>query len=466
MLVILAACGGGGSGDGDDDGAVPDGGADGGGDGGGCAPVTCGDTTCGTTTDDCGQATACDRCRFTGDPITQRYVDAVRLVIGDTIQVGYEDQIAVRGAGWTPETLPQGNLTELAVDGNGVRWALFADAAQIFVGNDASGSWVVENILGGGDGASLAFGPGGTVMVAYGGSGNLVPRGLNLATRSAAGEWTHQSVVAMPSFAPEFIDLAVAGGEPMIAWGDRTEGGLKFSVRSGGSFTTETIDEVLAPFEQHDLSLAIDPQGRPHVAYRQDGAFFREIHHAVRDGGTWTHEPAAVMKHGNRGDVRLAVAPNGDLAIVFVSDQGLGLATHTGGRWFVQPLAHEAHTADLAFDAAGVLHIAHADRRTEVMLVTRAGLYPPDYVATCDEIAATLCAASCTCANAGPGDCCAFEGPSLSTCIGPESHCREVMAWMVCGDAHQDPQEAYTCDAATSMSTCESGVLTMPTGCP
>ena len=467
LLLVLAACGSGGGSGGDDDGggadasdlvdaAPPD---------GGTATVTCGELTCGTTSDS-GDTVICDRCRFSADPIAEGFVEAVALAMdGGEVHVGYDDVVATRGAGWDPETLPAGEVSDLAIDAAGVRWALLDSGGDLAVANDAAGTWVVEDLANGRPGARLALGSDGTVFVAFSGGGDSltqVPAGLVIARRSG-GVWSYQSVAPIFTFSLDHLDIAVVAGEPWIAWADGEVGSLKLSTSSAGTFTTETVDDNLPIISEHDLALAIDAAGRPHIVYRQNSPMFREIHHAVRDGGAWVRETVAVLRNSADGDVRMAIAPDGDLAVVFVDTEGLSLAIRTQDRWFRQQLAFGAIAADLAFDGDGVLHVVHANRDSEVQLVSRAGAYPSDYDVTCDELATTLCAAACDCTD----DCCIESASGGFSCSSPKGFCVYAVDWQACGDAHQDPALAYACHEAAATATCEVGTpLFAPAACP
>jgi hypothetical protein len=365
------------------------------------------------------------------------------------------------------ETLVERGVVELAVV-DGTTWALVDSGGDMWLAFSSGGAWTVEPIGDVWESGRMAVAADGTVYVVYGGGGGSasgVMSGLVLARRSSSGQWTYRLVSPAASRYPEYVDIALVGGEPWIAWHDKNVGSLKLSMASAGAFTTETIDDDVDPVVQHDLSLAVDAQGRAHVAYRLNSAFLREIHYAVRDGGTWSRETVAVLRNGIDGDVRIALSPAGGVAVAYVDSQGVGLATRDGGsaRWFTQPLLYDAHAVDLAFDAAGVMHVALATRAADVRLFSRAGSYAPDYDTTCDEIAQTLCPLACAC---GP-NCCISSTPGNESCASPLGYCEYAVDWMACGDASQDPQISYACHAAASTATCSAGggVLQVPDAC-
>ncbi|HTJ44860.1 MAG TPA: hypothetical protein VL463_22290 [Kofleriaceae bacterium] len=463
-LWLAAACGSGGTH------TDPDGGTHGDPDASAaCGAIACDDTTCGTAIDACGQPVVCDRCRFTSDPVGGVFESKVSIAIAGTdVDVGFDHADARRsGGGWTSDDVSS-TVLQVAIGPDGTRWAVVESGGGIMVAHDGTNGWTSETV-GGGTVYSprLAIAADGTVYVAYGGFSGSVPEGIALARRDVGtGAWTYESVAAVNvSFGNTFVDLALAGGVPMIAWHDPSAGSLVVSTASGGGFTSETVDPNLPVGAYHDLAIAIDSSGRPHVAYRQDSPFFREIDHAVKDGGAWTLDKVLVMKHGERGVVRMAASPKGELAVGFVDELGVDVATYAHGLWFSQPALPDSSDIDVAFDASGTLYVATSDN-DGVHLFTQSGRYADDYVAACTSAAAALCPQACACT--GNGKCC-YTGPNgTHACDDPEPFCEVAVAWIICGDASQDPAPLYACSAGTSGASCPApgSELEMPAACP
>jgi hypothetical protein len=445
-------CGGGGGGgaDDDDDDGGPGDDAGSTGDGGG-------DSDAGTTPH--------DRYRFASETVaTSVFVESVALFAGDTPVFGYDATVATRSGGvWSAATLPDGDVAALEVVG-GTTWALVDNTGQLSVAFSSGGAWSVESVPGSNDGGSLAVAPDGTVYVAYGGGngGTGVASGLVLARRSSDGVWTYRLVVPAASNVPEYVDVALVGDEPWIVWHDRNASNLKLSMVGASAVTTETVDDSLL-LSDHEVAIAIDGEGRAHVAYRQNTTMLREIEYAVREvDGTWSHEVVAALRHGASGDVRLALSSSGTVAVAYLDTDGVSLATRENGAWFTQPIMHEGLAVDLGFDAAGVLQVALSTRALEIRLFTLVGTYPADYDAACDAIAETLCPLACAC-----GPSCCIGGEVTQECASPEGFCEYVAHWLVCGDASRAPELTYACRDTASTSVCPAGggVLEAPASC-
>jgi hypothetical protein len=428
-----------------------------------CDPAICSVDTCGKPTDACGETVQCARCRFDAEYVSGD-LRRVALLVGDDVQIASGRDVMVRSEGWAADTVSQtGDIVELMAAPDGTRWVAF-DRSTAAVAFETGGTWTVEELAGvylRGD-PSLALGADGTAYVAFGGSRGA-EQGVMLGERGAGG-WTFTLAQTTPFPQPEFVDLQIVDGEPWIAWADENEYSLKLTTRSGGQFVTETIDPNLPLASDHHLALGLDAQGRAHVVYRQDSPFFREIDHAVKDGGAWRRAPLYVMRHGERGEVRLAAAPDGRLAVGFVDDGGLSLATYDGVRWYHQPVAQGEHI-DVGFDPAGTLHVAVSDFSAGVHLLTRDGSYPPGYAATCAAIAAAMCPLACACSSS---DCCWETPAGTDECATPESFCEYIMEWRACGDASQDPALVDACITDAPTASCNAGTshLTIPDSCP
>lgn len=459
VLAFVVACSSGPSGS-DPDGGPP---------GAQCGEAVC-DGACGSAIDGCGSAVACPRCAFDAEAVGSG-AGPVTLVLGATAQLAAGATVWRDDAGWTSEPAApmDATISGLAVAPDGTRWVAYLDANdQVFVASDAGGTWTPTQL---GDAAfgsppRIAIASDGTVDVAFGGSDTMGHAGLVVATRSASGAWTSTEVVHAP-LGPTFVDLVLVAGVPWIAWADDDAGSLRVSYASGGAFTTETVDPNVPAGVDHDLAIAADPAGGLHVAYRQDSPLFREIDHAARaSDGTWRTETAAVLHHGNHGEVSLAIAPGGDLSIAYVDQFGAGLATHHAGAWSTQMLGggDDGVAAALAYDASGTLHAAIASA-SGLRLLTRAGLYPAAYDATCRAVAAAICPKACEC-DASGGSCCYRASSGASGCTDPESFCEEAVGWAVCGDASVDPTAITTCQDALTSLTCSGTEATIPDACP
>jgi hypothetical protein len=469
MALLVAACGGGhGSGDDVGDDAGDDAGIDAGVDGAvGCTAAICSADTCGTPTDACGDSVQCPRCRFDADVVSQTGTGPV-MAVGDDVQIAIGAEILTRDTGWSADTVTGGaGIVDFALAPDGTRWVAM-NGSTPSVAFETGTTWTVEGLgtwFLRGDPA-IAVGADGTAFVAFGGETGAM-RGLIVGERDA-GVWSF--AVAYPTDYPEpkYVDIQILGGEPYVAFADDVDGTLKLASRNGTAWTTENVDANTPAGVDHHLALAFDDQSRPHIAYRQDWPFQREIDHAFRDGTTWQHGILYTMRHGAQGAVRLVTGPGGNLAAAWVDTDGLSLATYDGTRWFRQPVsADEEGSIDLGYDAAGTLYVAVSGWDTGVRLFTRDGSYPADYDATCASAAASLCPLACACDATG-GSCCWETPGGTDECADPENFCEYIMQWRVCGDASQDPGPVTVCDTDAPAGVCNTSTshLVIPDSCP
>lgn len=462
-LAFVVACGGGGGHPRTTDGAP------GGGDapqGSACGANAC-DGACGSAIDACGNVVSCPRCKFDADAMPASNQGGMPyLVLGTTPSIGLAGQIWTKSTTWTSETVtPAGALvTGYVVAADGTRFVAYSGSETGVAHDDGSGGWTDEPraSYSAGD-LALAIGGDGTVYAAWGGNDSQGHNGVILASRTPAGVWSAQTV--MPTTTPEFVGVTVIANVPYVAWADDSDGSLEVATPSGATFAVETVDTNVPANVDHHLALVGDAAGNLHIAYRQDSPGFHEIDHAVKIGGTWHLDKAFVMQHGLQGGVRIAAAPNGDIAVAYETQGGIGLSTLHAGVWSMQPIAANdtGVTADIAYASDGTLDAAIVTWTGAQKLLVRDGLYPADYDATCAAVAASICPQACTC---GSSDCCFTNSSGLHTCASPEAYCEQLTPWALCGDASQDPTAITTCAGMTTQLACTGGAAMLPAGCP
>ena len=138
---------------------------------------------------------------------------------------------------------------------------------------------------------------------------------------------------------------------------------------SGGAAAPLDIEPVPLPVWRHEVvdpgvaftylgvpSLALDPDGRPHAIYGQNGLF-----HTWRDAAGWQTEtllaPPAIV-----GQSAIAIDDAGRIIVVYeTGGQVTVLARPPGGAWAMAlplPLPVGLHDLSLALDSAGRPHVA------------------------------------------------------------------------------------------------------------
>ncbi len=456
VLAFVVACGGGGSQQGQPDG-TPIGGD---GPGGMCGTLSC-DDVCGPATDACGNAITCPRCQFSSEPITTGSSGNMIFIPGAMPEVALGGTIYTKGSTWTSETVTGATtITGFAIAPDGTRYVAYKGTSTPEVAREDNGTWTTTAIGGAAySDISLAIASDGTVFAAWNGEDERGEFGLDLATRAPNGTWSYAKVADTMS-STKFVGVAAIGGVPWIAWAANDDGALHVAHLESGAFVNDIVDTNVPPNVDHHLSIIADAAGNPHVAYRQDSPLFREIDHAVRIGGTWHLDKAAVMKHGNQGQVSLAASPSGDLAVTYRDDFGNWLALLHAGAWSHQPLT--VGDAVVGYDPVGTLDAIVSDQGIELWV--RSGRYPADYDATCASVAAAVCPAACSCR--GGGNCC-YQNMAATTGFsgGPESYCEESAQWQLCADASRDPQGIVACQGALGASTCTNTCQQLPAAC-
>jgi len=151
--------------------------------------------------------------------------------------------------------------------------------------------------------------------------------------------------------------FAIAVGpdhEPQVAWIVRDR--VYHARRAGGTWTVEE-----GPLGERDtIALAVDRAGRPHVLYQRDLV----LRHAVADGGKWSE--SVVGARYETKHVSIAVDPDGNPHLAFMgsskSKDHLVYATRTGDGFVKETVDKKGNAgfgASLALDAAGVPTIAY-----------------------------------------------------------------------------------------------------------
>jgi hypothetical protein len=483
-------------GGGGDDASVNDGGGEGGSPndtgavGDACGPAVCAQApgSCGRTVDACGQPVTCGLCKYSGETAATGLGSSsqtVALALAPSVGVAYPGGYAVRTgpAAWTRNAGPAGSnatyLLRLAQASDGTAWIAFRDPttnmlevahAGPTIGADA-GVWTTESaIVRYTIGASLAIGSDGVPVVAFAGNDTM---GANVVTiaRRTGGTWT-ETPVATSTMPIGIVALAMHGTDPYLVWADRASNAVMFAHATGPTtFATETVEAMASVSGQEALAIAVDASGGVHVAYRAN-----VIHYAARSGTTWTTTQIAptgpFSELGAGGPVHIAVSAAGRVAIGSLGDS-LSMATSTGGAWFNQEIVAQCNGStpgfDMAFDAGGVLSVAHTCRYGFAAYFVEQGAYPAGYAAACAQAGAAACAAACACPLDAQGKCCVNENGS-SVCIN-QSYCADLITLSLCGDATQDPSVITTCAGALPAAACEVADagkpgLELPMSCP
>lgn len=146
-----------------------------------------------------------------------------------------------------------------------------------------------------------------------------------------------------------YSDMRIIDGEPAIAYFDVTNEALRFAQRSGGTWSDELVDadgDGTSTAVGSGLSLAVLPSGEPAIAYYD--ATDQALRYAERSGNVWTDVLVDADGDGTSTHVgeslSLAIDTNGEPHIAYydTTNGELRLATRASGVW-----------ADILIDADG-----------------------------------------------------------------------------------------------------------------
>lgn len=259
--------------------------------------------------------------------------------------------VAVKKSGaWHVDTVVNAVTRELShvLDSNGVIHLVFHRLSTgLQYAQNAGMGWDMEPIASTdvGDRLSLAMGPGNVPKVAYRDETN---NKIFLAARGPTN-WVSEEVDAS---AGGYRDLSLAidsNGNPHIAYVQRSPFRLLYATKSGGVWTYETIDSTGTPVVRA-RSLAIDASDVPHIAYREGGT--GDLAYGHRTGGVWSTEIAELGVGGlNVGLYPTLVLSSDGTPHIGHQDDGSDDArytTHTGVMWTSVPVAQDGDVGRFA----------------------------------------------------------------------------------------------------------------------
>lgn len=163
-------------------------------------------------------------------------------------------------------------------------------------------------------------------------------------------------------------------GIPHIAYAGRAKGEsettLKYAKWVDGTWSFEVIDA--SNHEVLPLSLAVTPDGIPHIAYlsspSDEVGALREVRYATWDGATWQIQTIAAMQDDSQfpGGVSLALDAAGQPHVAYVDTptQTLQYVRLQGDAWQKTPVTEVSGRLGprgLALDSMGLPHLAYTE---------------------------------------------------------------------------------------------------------
>jgi hypothetical protein len=143
---------------------------------------------------------------------------------------------------------------------------------------------------------------------------------------------------------------------------------LKYARLSGGIWSVATVDSIgdNGNFTSSLISLAVGPDGSPHIAYY---AHFVGYKYAHWNGSTW--EKSLVQAYASMGwcDQSIAVDKNGAPHIaLLMGSYRLLYATRSAGSWTIETVdAHTGFGPAIGVNGSGTIYIAYYDDNDNVL---------------------------------------------------------------------------------------------------
>ncbi len=158
---------------------------------------------------------------------------------------------------------------------------------------------------------------------------------------SVGSTWTKTSLASGKLGAPT---LVVAGGTWHLATSESSTHVLQHLVRQGGVTATETVFTPTGTLYVQRTALAVDAQGKTHLAWIDGNGSTGTLRYATNAGGSWSS--AATVKaslgfNSGAGSPELRVDAGGKLHLLYYdtsSGGGTSYATLQGGSWVSEKL--------------------------------------------------------------------------------------------------------------------------------
>jgi hypothetical protein len=234
------------------------------------------------------------------------------------------DEIWNRVAVAEEANVTAGDQTAVAVDAEGVHHVVWTEEGELRYSNDAEGEFSKPEPIpsAGAEGPSIIADEGGVKVAFYEiGTGPEGPGALvRVATSPGEGGWSVETAAEAGAPALPSTGIGIAGRETTVAYG--SEGQTQVARSTGGRWASETVD----PEGGEGVTMALDAEGVPHLAYFTEGG---EVKHAHPAGNAW--EISDIADAGglpDAGSAAIAVDPAGVHTIAWQTSEGT-IATST-----------------------------------------------------------------------------------------------------------------------------------------
>ncbi|NLX46554.1 MAG: hypothetical protein GXY70_00045 [Euryarchaeota archaeon] len=267
-----------------------------------------------------------------------------------------------------------GERSALALDKDGNVYIAYCDYMNrdLWFATNAGGSWATELVESAGDVAarlSMDIDDGRNVHISYLERANETNKvGYLKYATNAGGNWTTEVLAQIAVSYSQTSSLKVdPAGNVHIFFYNGTDDAqdLWYATNSGGSWQVSLFEECMIDYYYvgTENSLFIDANGDMHLTYRRAHRFGADqrsdVVYANNVGGTWTFDIAASGRLFGQG-TSLAVDADGKAHVAFreMGNFSLVYATNAGGSWTNRTLApNVGESASLAVDSKGAVSI-------------------------------------------------------------------------------------------------------------
>jgi hypothetical protein len=234
------------------------------------------------------------------------------------------DDLWTRGPVAEEQDVDEASETAIAVDGDGVHHVAWTAGGQVLYASNAEGEFGEPEVVTQADavGLSIAADGSGAPWIAFydlltGGEG---PAALVRVATPAGKQWEVETAAEADPSEPYGTGLGFPGDVPTVAYGDAT--GTLLAGRAGRRWVSDEVD----PDGGLAVSMSLDAEGLPHLAYATPDGLVRHAHLAE---GAW--EISDVGDGATGSPTSIAVDPAGVRYVAWQTAEGLAYATNASG---------------------------------------------------------------------------------------------------------------------------------------
>jgi plastocyanin len=245
------------------------------------------------------------------------------------------DDLWTRGPVAEEQGVDEASETAIAVDAEGVHHVAWTAGGQVLYASNAEGEFGEAEVVTAANATGLSIvgdGSGAPWIAFYdlltGAEGPVAL--VRVATPGGKGWEVETAAEADPS-EPYGTGIALPGDVPTVAYGDAT--GTLLAGRAGQRWVSDEVD----PDGGLAVSLSLDAEGAPHLAYATPDGLVRHAHLAE---GAW--EISDVGDAATGAPTSIAVDAAGVHHIAWQTPEGPAYATNAGGDFAGEPLPEAA----------------------------------------------------------------------------------------------------------------------------